>query len=75
MPPHIKALDALLWRDWEQEVWRSYQARMMRTIAQSLGVKKLLTYEECIIVDEKPAMTEEQVMEQRRRLLEKLNAG
>lgn len=75
MPPHIKALDALLYRDWEKEVWRSYEAKMMRLIAQGLGAKKLPTYEECIAVDEKPAMTKEQVAAQRRRLLDGLRAG
>lgn len=75
MPPQMKALDALLHRDWEMEVWRSYEAKVMRMIAQGLGAKKLPTYEECIVVDDKPAMTQEQVAAQRRRLLDGLRAG
>lgn len=75
MPPHISALDALLYRDWEMEVWRSYEAGVMRLIAQGLGAKKLPVYEECIKNDEGTPMTEEAVKEQRKRLLDGLRAG
>lgn len=69
------ALDALLRRDWEREVWRSYEAGMLRMIAGSLGNKKLPLYEELIAIDEKPEITQEAVAAQRRRLLDGLNSG
>lgn len=47
----------------------------MRMIAMSLGAKKLPTYEECITVDTEPEMTQEEVAQQRRKLLDGLNAG
>ena len=56
-------------------MWRSYEAKMLRTIAEGLGAKGLPTYEELIRVNEKPAMTTDEVAQQRRRLLEGLNAG
>ena len=56
-------------------MWRSYEAGLMRTIARSLGAKKLPTYEECITVEKKPEMTQEEVAQQRRKLLDGLKAG
>lgn len=75
MPPAMGALEALLRRDWEMETWRSYEAGMMRMIAQSLGAKKVPRYEELIVIEEKPAMTQEAVAAQRKRLLDGLNSG
>lgn len=48
---------------------------MMRMIAQSLGAGKVPRYEELIVIDEKPAMTQEAVAAQRKRLLDGLNSG
>ena len=57
-------------------MWRSYQAEVMRMIAAGLGAKKIPKYEELIgEASAEPAMTQEQAMEKRRELLEKLNAG
>jgi hypothetical protein len=57
-------------------MWRSYQAEMMRMIATSMGAKNLSRYEELIVDPGKAqSMTEEQVLEKRARLLDKLNAG
>lgn len=64
-----------MFRDWETEVWRSYEAGLMRTIAMSLGAKKLPTYEECITVEKKTEMTQEEVAQQRKKLLDGLKAG
>lgn len=57
-------------------MWRSYQADVLRLIATGMGAKKLPKFEELLgEANTEPAMTQEQVMEKRQTLLEKLNAG
>lgn len=67
----MSALDAMLRREWELEVWRSYQAEAMRSVLSFFGAKDVQRYED-LITPQEPGKTAEQIAEQRRRLLDGL---
>lgn len=72
----MAALNAYLYGEWEKELWRSYQSEMLRMIGGALGGKNIPKFEALISEGSGgKEMTQEQVMERRAKLLDKLRMG